>query len=328
MKDEILIHTHFHKRKTGVTVSIENVLPHLSSRIRTYIYGYGIEGNKISFRELIKKLRQNPKSIIHAHRNNEILFFLILKLLRFRFFLVYTRHSETKPSSLTTFLMRKADQLISLTPSMNQNLSIPSIVIGHGVDIDIFKPSDVLLENIRQPKLIVCVGRIRKAKGQKTLLEAAAPLLFEHNDWAIAFLGKVDKEDYKQMLNEIVSKNGIAEQVYFLGEVSDIVKYYQYAKAAVIASHTEGFSLTCVEAMASGCTTFATKDVGIHSKLIDDKNNGYLFDVGNSDSLSKLLGLLFKGEIPYLGQKARLEVERNWSAQNEADQLLEVYRSR
>ncbi|XKX04803.1 hypothetical protein R8G61_10580 [Tenacibaculum maritimum] len=44
-----LIHTHFHKRRTGVTRSIENVLPFFHNNYQTYIYGYNVAGEKFHF---------------------------------------------------------------------------------------------------------------------------------------------------------------------------------------------------------------------------------------------------------------------------------------
>ena len=52
MSKPILIHTHFHKRRTGVTRSIENVLPFFEEKFETYIYGYNVEGTKISSSKL------------------------------------------------------------------------------------------------------------------------------------------------------------------------------------------------------------------------------------------------------------------------------------
>ena len=59
----ILIHTHFHKRRTGVTRSIENVLPFFSDEYETYIYGNTVKGTIISFAEL-KKMQTSMITVL------------------------------------------------------------------------------------------------------------------------------------------------------------------------------------------------------------------------------------------------------------------------
>ena len=54
--------------------------------------------------------------------------------------------------------------------------------------------------------------------------------------------------------------------------------------------------MVCAEAMACGCNVIASKNVGIHSQLISEKENGYLFEAGDVNSLTKLLGDIVKGK--------------------------------
>jgi mannosyltransferase len=69
----IVVHTHFHNRRTGVTRSIENVLPQLKKLCTTYLYGYGIEGEKITTSKLKELLFSKDDIVVHCHRNNEVL---------------------------------------------------------------------------------------------------------------------------------------------------------------------------------------------------------------------------------------------------------------
>ncbi|WP_428743680.1 glycosyltransferase family 4 protein [Tenacibaculum sp.] len=324
--DFIVIHTHFHKRRTGVTRSIENVLPDLKQLCTTYLYGYGIEGEKITTSELKKLLFSNKNSVVHCHRNNEILKMLWYRVLGAKFKLVSTRHAETEPSGFTRFLLKKSDEVITLTNSMHKNLGIPNTKVSHGVDTNLFVPnSEKKLNHISHKNIILCAGRVRKAKGQVVLLEAVAPELQKNEDWSLVIVGKVDKPQFLEELKEIAEKNQIENQVYFIDETSEIVSYYQAATIAVVPSFTEGFSLVCAEAMACGNTVIATENVGVHSELITNLESGYLFKSGNIAELQKLVHKLINKELPVLGKNARKEIEQNWSAQKEAKELVKVY---
>jgi len=322
----VLIHTHFHRRKTGVTRSIENVLPFFDDYFETYVYGSNIDGNKITKSKLKSILFSDVKTVVHCHRNNEIMHMLFYRFLGAKFRLIATRHAESTPSAVTKFLLKKADEVITLVKSMSTNLGIENILVGHGVRVEEFVPnSEKKIENISQKNIILNAGRVRKAKGQLVLLEAAKVLKVQKN-WALVIVGKVDKPSFLLELKAIAKKHGIENQVYFINETRDIISYYQVAKIVVAPSFSEGFSLVTAEAMSCECSVIATKNVGVHSQLINNSKNGYLFEAGNSSALETLLSKSIENKIPYLGKQAREEIVYNWSAKKEAENLKEVYK--
>lgn len=324
--DLIVIHTHFHKRRTGVTRSIENVMPDLKKLCETYLYGYGIEGDKITTSKLKKLLFSDSKVIVHCHRNNEILKMLWYRFLGAKFKIISTRHAETSPSGFTKLLLKKSDEVITLTKSMHEKLEIKNTKVSHGVNTNIFLPNkETRLSNISQENIILCAGRVRKAKGQKLLVESVVGELKKHEDWAFVVVGKVDKPQFLEELKQVVETSNVSSQVYFIDETSDIVSYYQAAKISVVPSFSEGFSLVCAEAMSCGNTTIATKNVGVHSELITQNETGYLFEAGNKNDLTALLIKLINKELPMLEEGARNEILNNWSAKKEAQELMKVY---
>jgi glycosyltransferase involved in cell wall biosynthesis len=322
----ILIHTHFHKRRTGITRSIENVLPFFEEKFETYLYGFGAKGKYISTTALKKILFSDKEVVVHCHRNNEIIRMLFFRFLGAKFTLIATRHAESVPSGLTLKLLKKADTVVTLIKSMSAKLGIENTIVGHGIAIDIFKPNEnSTLKNIDQEHIILCAGRVRKAKGHLVLLEAVK-VLKEHENWALVIVGKVDKSDFLAELKTISKKHSIENQVYFVDETPDIISYYQASKIAIVPSYSEGFSLVTAEAMACGCSVIATKNVGVHSALITHSKNGYLFEAGNSIQLKSLIEKSITNEIPLLGTEARNEILENWSAKKEAAKLMAVYK--
>ena len=323
----VLIHTHFHKRKTGLTRSIENVLPFFTDDFETYVYGSNIEGSQITSSKLRSILFSDVKTVVHCHRNNEIMRMLLFRFSGAKFTLIATRHAETVPSGLTKFLLKKADKVITLIKSMSANLGIKNTMVGHGVRVDEFVPnSEKKVESVSQENIILNAGRVRKPKGQLVLLKAAK-VLKDHKNWALVIVGKVDKPAFLEELKTVIKKHQIEHQVYFVDETRDIISYYQAAKIVVAPSYSEGFSLVTAEAMSCECAVIATKNVGVHSDLITHQKNGYLFEAGDSSALQSLLLKAMKNEIPDLGKQAREEILKNWSAKKEAQNLIKVYKS-
>lgn len=322
----ILIHTHFHRKRTGVTRSIENVFPFFKNTCDSYIYGYGVAGRKISTLQLLKLIFSKKQIVFHCHRNNEIMCVLLLKSLGGKFKIIATRHAETRPTAITTYLMKKTDMVVALTENMAKELPFPAVTIGHGVNQEIFKNGEPgLFFNISQKYLITCAGRVRESKGQKFLLEVAAPILENYPEWALAIIGKVESQNFRRQLNDIVCKYSVADQVYFIPETRDIVSFYQASHSVIIPSFSEGFSLVCAEAMSCSCNVLASRGVGVHSEMIDEGRNGYLFDVKKKRELKTLLTQMCEGKLTHLGDHAREEILKKWSSEVEAKNLMKLY---
>jgi mannosyltransferase len=325
----LLIHTHFHNRRTGLTRSVENVFPLFDSEFESYIHGYGIEGRKISVKKMLQLVFSKKYFVMHCHRNNEIMRALFYRFLGGNFKLISTRHAESAPSGLTKFLLQKSDVIISLTKSMQTALEFPTTVVGHGVDVSSFKPNKLeKRKEISQKNILTCAGRVRKAKGQVFLLETVAPLLKKNPDWALAIVGKIEKPEFEESLKKIVADNEVASQVYFIDETPEIISFYQASHSVIVPSYTEGFSLVCAEAMACGCNVLATRNVGVHSDIISESKTGYLFEPGNQQELSGLIAMLFENELPHLGENAQKEINTNWSAEVEANNLMVIYKTK
>lgn len=326
MPDPVLIHFHFHNRRTGVTRSIENVTPSLQEKFSFYIFGYGIAGPKIGLRSLLKLVLSRNYFVLHVHRNNEMFFALLLRMVGGKFKLVATRHAESKPSALTLFLLRRADEVIALTSSMAHQLPMKSTVIGHGVDTTVFIPTHSRgLKNITQKNVVSVIGRVRKAKGQHIFLEAITPILKRNPEWAALVIGRVDKPTFLEELKQVVKAHNVENQVYFFDETRDIIPVYQGSTVVVVPSFTEGFSLVCLEAMACGCMVVATEDVGIHSELIRQGETGYLFPSGDAQKLRSILEEIITRQGNQMAEEIRKTAVTYWDIEVESSKLAQLY---
>ena len=319
----MIIHFHFHFKTTGVTRSVESILEPLNVLEETKVFGYGVSKHKISFYKLLRLLYSDKKTIVHTHRNNEMLLALILRFLGGRFHLLLTRHAESTPSGLTNFLMSKADQCISLSGTMAQNLNLKSTVIGHGVDPD--RLTYDVKKRATNPRKISVVGRIRKAKGQRDVMEAIAPLLSHNPNWEIQFIGTIDRPAYADEIRAIAATAQVENQIQFVSQTNQIEHYYQESTAVVVASYSEGFSLVCLEAMACGSTTIATEQVGIHSEVITNGVDGFLYPKGSVAALRTILENVIRTPEKIDPNIARQTILDHWSVTAAAQKLFETY---
>ena len=322
----MIIHLHFHIRKTGITKHIESIIPFLNEFSDARVFGYGINAPKISFLSLLKTIYSSGQTVLHAHRNNEMIFALFLRLLGGKFRLVFTRHSETMPADFTSYLMKRADHLVSLSHSMSINLPYKNTLINHGVNTEIFKIRGVKkLINIPQNNLISVIGRIRPAKGQITVLEAVISLFKQFTDWGLVLIGKIDDNQYAKKILTMAQENEISSQVHIMPESNEIANYYHASRIVVIASMSEGFSLVCLEAMSCGLITIATESVGIHSEVITHGENGFLFPKCDSHSLGNIISDIMYDRINLNPEKIRQSILDSWDIKRSVSELRKLY---
>ena len=322
----VVVHLHFHKRRTGVTTSLEQVLPFLSQHTEVYVLGSAVRWPSLSCPHFIRLAFGSRSLVVHAHRNNELLFAWALRFLGARFRLVATRHSATTPSRWTRFLFSRAEFVIRLTPDVSDSFPRPTTYVPHGVDPaqwpeGLFKSNDSL---VGRRKEILMMGRIRPAKGQDTFVEAVCRFLPQFPDWKATIVGRVDDYSFAHKLKTRIEKAGLTGQVQWIEETGQIGDRLRSAGIVVIPSRSEGFSMVCLEAMVSGCTVVATREVGIHSAVITSPSLGYLFPVDDAEELSERLYLLARGSL-LNPQEVRKHIVTQWFAEKTALGLLQAY---
>jgi mannosyltransferase len=321
----MIVHIHFHSHKTGVTRSVENIIPVMNKLSEALVFGYGIDAPKISLPHFLKLVYTGNKLVIHAHRNNEIIFALLLRLLGGKFRLIFTRHSDSNPSEFTLWLMKKADHVVSLSSSMSKNLPLKSTIIKHGVNTEFFTIGEKKSIGIPQKNLISVIGRIRPAKGQLVVMKSLIEPLKNNTDWGLLLIGKIDVKEYSDEIISIAGDNGILSQVHFIPESEEIITYYRASSIVIIASISEGFSLVCLEAMACGLITIATESVGIHSEVITNGLNGFLFPKNDDKFLSRIIIDIMSDKTSLNPEKIRQTIVDNWSVEKNVRELMKLY---
>jgi mannosyltransferase len=327
----LVIHPHFHRRATGVTRHVESVVPRLTRELETRTIGSNLSESvpRIHWGELLHRLRREPV-IWHAHRNNELLVGLLLRLLGRNVRLVFTRHTSKSPSTYTRWLARSADALVALTSDVQEAMALPSTIVGHGIDLERFQPPpdrEEAWHKLGQGGRygIGVIGRIRKEKGQGDFIEAVRPLLSEHPEWKGVLVGLV-KRAQRQWVSSLLE--GLGDRLVLVGEQSVIQPWYQGLSILVQPSYFEGYGLVHLEAMASGCCVVAS-----HLKHVDawieHGRTGFFFEPGDVKGLRGVLDMLMRDpqRVRQVGQNAAEHARSRFGIEHEARALRELYLS-
>jgi glycosyltransferase involved in cell wall biosynthesis len=216
---------------------------------------------------------------------------------------------------------KRADAIIAISASTEQCLveryGVPAgkiVRIPNGVDLERFKP----LPKPEVPRILVC-ARLDKRKNIPETIEALAHLQEYAFDFAIVGDGP-----------ERGSLEALAERVLprtkFLGAVADddLSRMYGEANIFVTTSRSEGFGLTVVEAMASGCAVVVS-DIPTHREIVADGSDALVY-TGLDDLIEKVRLLLTSPEKrSALGKAARISsLAFSWDAV--VSKTLDVYK--
>lgn len=171
------------------------------------------------------------------------------------------------------------------------------VVIHNGIDVAQYQVarSGRLQQELSLPaqaKLVGSIGNIRPAKDYPNLIQAAAVLLAHNLDVHFVIAGH-PKEPLQSSLYALVSKLGIDKNIHFLGFMADTAEFLAQLDVFVLASKSEGFSISTLEAMAARVPIVATRCGGPEEILRPDID-GLLVETSCPRQLSSAIAQLLE----------------------------------
>ncbi|MEI7988313.1 MAG: glycosyltransferase [Chloroflexota bacterium] len=140
----------------------------------------------------------------------------------------------------------------------------------------------------------------------------------------LLMLGGGSQEDF---VKHIFRQANVLDKVYFAGQISfqDLPEYYRAADLYVSASHSDGTSISLLEALACGVPVLVSDIPGNQEWVTPDV--GWQFPLGNSNVLSQRLLDVVRNNacLPEMGRAARLLAEQRGDWDKNFLFLLEAY---
>lgn len=189
-------------------------------------------------------------------------------------------------------------------------------IYGIGVRTGRYNPASVeerseyrKKENLKENDfVIICSKELMYDNDQSTLLRAVASLKNKLPVLKILLAGNGPDE---QKLKSLASELGISDIVRLLGYRTDLEKVVPAADLVVSCSWREGMPLNIIEAMLSARPIVASHNRG-HNELIQHEKTGYLFNIKDSEELSKYILKVYedKEKAELFGRRAYKKAQK------------------
>lgn len=136
--------------------------------------------------------------------------------------------------------------------------------------------------------IVGMVANLSAVKRHADLVNAFVEVRRQHPGAHLVLVGMGPLHD---ILIRRAAAGGLTGCVHFLGSVSEVIPVVKHFSVGVLCSESEGFSNALIEYMACGVPPVCTRTGG-NVELVDDGDNGFLVEVGDTGALADRISRL------------------------------------
>lgn len=204
------------------------------------------------------------------------------------------------------------------------------VVFPWGVDLDHFRPGpdDGLRAGLgwEEDLVLISTRSLEKLYGIPELIEAFILAATVEPRLRLLVLSAGSLGD---SIRRRLRSAGLMDRVHFAGQVSyqDLPRHYRAADVYVSASHSDGSSVSLMEAMACGMPAVVS-DIPGNREWVDAARTGWHFPMGKAVPLAAAIrsALDARAEWEAFGRRARAAAEERADWGRNFPRLLEAYR--
>jgi len=199
-----------------------------------------------------------------------------------------------------------------------------------GVNLQIYQPRYVKTSGFSTTKskrvVFLSTRQVEAQYGCDVIIKAFITAAATEGNLHLVMLG--DGSQKRRLMQQILKSN-LADRVVFSGRVpeNEMAAHFQESDVYISASHSDGSSVSLLQAMACGLPPIVS-DIDGNREWVTDGRNGWLFEDGNSDQLSNLMVTAARRpglRIEYGAAARRIAVERaDWRKNH--PKLMDAYR--
>jgi L-malate glycosyltransferase len=209
-----------------------------------------------------------------------------------------------------------------------------------GIDLEHFSPGDRWTRaeqpqpEVERPFTLLSTRSWEPIYGVETIARAFAQASRQRPELRLVMLGNGSQAG---LLRQILSREGLLEgpgemeypRVLLPGQVTyaDLPRFYRLADLYVAATHSDGTSISLLEALACGCPALVS-DIPGNREWVTPGENGWLSPPGDVDSLAQaiLQAVDQRNTLVEMGHAARSLAEQRADWNQNFPRLFDAYR--
>ncbi|MBL3702673.1 glycosyltransferase [Sulfitobacter sp. BDSS02] len=333
--------TNFNRNFTGVSATAANVIRQQMKHRDLALVGYPLPGcpapiSLTEARKLSRNTGDKPFAIWHVRRNPEMRAGIWARdVLRLPIRLVFTSAAQRRHSAYPRWLISRMDAVIATTPKAAEFVPHVRATVPHGVDTDLFHPSEDREADWRKTGFggragIATIGRIRPEKGTDRFVDAMLRLLPDQPDLTALVLGRATREHqtFLDRLKEKINAAGLSDRLLFPGEIApeNLQALLRSLSLVMQLPRYEGYGMAPLEGMASGVPFIAT-DTGFYRQFSTNETTGIVVPDEVSERAAQTASTLLNNarQLESMGRIARRIAVEKYSARAEAEGIDAVY---
>lgn len=207
-----------------------------------------------------------------------------------------------------------------------------SFVVYNGIDLDKFKNYNSkplqLREELRIAPSEIIIGlnaNLRPEKKHEDIIDAVEVLLSQGYPVKLLIIGDGVRRNH---IEEYIKTKNMSEKVIITGFLKDVRPYLSCLDIAVLTSvAVETLSIAIIESMAMG-KPVVLSDIGGAKELVDQGENGFIYEAGNVKQLVGALKEIMDGKLfDSMGKKSSQKAENLFSKSIMVDKYIELIKN-
>lgn len=280
---------------------------------------------------LLRYVKQIKPDIIHGHLYKGEDFTKVLGALT-KIPVITTSHDMLIwPGRKERFFNRYLTEAVAISEAVAKHLKdvyklSPSKikVIPGAIDSKLFRNSDKIFN--KEKPVFIYIGRLLESKGIEDAIRGLALLRSDYPKLRFLVYGKETEKGYRAKLEKLVSDNGW-DFVKFMGITNDVPAALKQGDISILASRSEGYAISVLEAATAGKPVIATR-AGAIPDIVEDGKSGILVDWNSPDQIFKAAKkLLDENLVVKFGKYATKKANQCYDINTVADMYYDLYRS-
>jgi len=290
-------------------------------------------------KKLINKYRIN---ILYTNSKKGLIFCVLLSFIK-RIKIIYHMHGLKRPSDVSLiykFLMNKSSKIIAVSKHTKTYLVSAGIkdekieIVYNGVPFDEDKKNIIIMKDTsclrgNNKFIILIASSIQYNKGIHVAIEAIKELKklnYKVELWIAGDVPYGGDLSYLKMLEKMIDKLGLWEDVHLLGWVNNIYTLIEMSDVVILPSiEEESFGLILAEAMALKKPVIGTNIGGI-PEIIENEECGFIVKPEDPYCLAEKIGFLIENKSlgDKMGNNGRNRVQRLFNIEDQVNKIYKI----